>query len=265
MFCPNCGQETEQGKFCTKCGAKLANEEFAAAADPTIGGTVPTETPLQENSVNEEASNPNQSVENVKAAGSAFGQFFVKLVKRPSTAQSVDGNAMISGIIAIVLYSLVISLGFFLLIRSAFGSYGPSFAESFLLPFLEFAILFGAVALLTFAGSKLCAQAVTVKDVIAKYGAYLVPFMLLFIIGFLLALVNLTSFGILAIMVSILGPIIAVPTMILFEKNAVGIDRIFILIGVYLVSILVFSLLLRSFLGSIMDALLGGFMGGFGF
>ncbi|MFD1038322.1 hypothetical protein ACFQ3N_07840 [Virgibacillus byunsanensis] len=259
MNCPNCGQQTEEGKFCTSCGTQLPNKEYAAAADPTINTP-----PQQQQQTKQEQTKiqSNETVEKMKATGSNFGNFFVTLLKQPSEAKKVDSKDLPSGIITIIIFSLLIALGYHLSIRGvSAGFIQISFFDSFVLPFVEFVVLFGIVASLTFAGAKMAVQAVTYTDTIAKYGAYLTPFLLLYATGFLLNLIGLTDLAALVILVSILGAIVIVPTLILLEKPASGFDRLYVLIAIYLISMLVFGFFVRTFIESLFGGLMGGLFG----
>ncbi|MGY0693650.1 hypothetical protein ACW2QC_12765 [Virgibacillus sp. FSP13] len=266
MQCSNCGQQTEEGKFCTNCGAQLPNDEYAAAADPTIN-TNDVHPPSQEPHQEQASYQSNEAVDKLKTAGANFGHFFVTLVKGPSEAKKANSNDWISSVTTIVIFSLLIALGYHLSISTIptgfFGGPSMSFFDSFVVPLIEFIILFVLVAALTFAGVKFAAQALTFMDVLAKYGGYLIPFLLLFTVGFLFALVDLTSLSALFILISVLGALLIAPTLILLEQPAVGFDRIYVLLGIYFISLLVFGFFIQSFIESIVGTLLGGMFGGY--
>lgn len=259
MHCPNCGQETDEGRFCTNCGAQLPNEEYAAAADPMINIKP---QPQQTGQVQQS----NEAIEKLKTAGSNFGHFFTTLLKSPSEARKANSNDLISGVTTIVIFSLLIALGYYLSLRSLstgfFGGPSMSFFDSFVLPLIEFIILFGIVAALTFAGAKFSVEAFSFTDVLAKYGGYLVPFLLLYAVGFLLALIGLASLSALIILISLLGPLLIVPTLILHEQPAKGFDRIYVLLAIYIIALLVFGFFIRTFAESIMSGF-GGMFSGF--
>ncbi|GGB61789.1 hypothetical protein F3157_08235 [Virgibacillus dakarensis] len=278
MHCPNCGQETEGGKFCTSCGAQLPNDEYAAAADPTIN-TPPQVQPTIQHEQTEQTRQSNESVEKLKTAGSNFGHFFVTLLKSPSEAKKANSNDLISSIATMVIFSLLIALGLHLFMSSFsslvsesipsgfFGGVSEpsiSFFDSFVLPLIEFIILFLVVAALTFAGVKFSAQALTFTDVLSKYGAYQVPFLLLYAAGFLFALIGLTSLSIFLIMISMFGLIFIIPTIILHEQPAKGFDRIYVLLGIYFINLLLFSFFIQSFAKTFLSVVIDGMGGMFG-
>ena len=47
MICQNCKQETEEGKFCTNCGAELIVDDRAATLEANAEETVESETTEQ--------------------------------------------------------------------------------------------------------------------------------------------------------------------------------------------------------------------------
>ncbi|SDR05308.1 zinc ribbon domain-containing protein [Virgibacillus salinus] len=245
MQCPSCGQQTAEGKFCTNCGAQLVkdNQYESVAAVSTTPST---------------NQNPNETVEKLKTTGSNFGHFFVTLVKNPSEAKKANGSDMSSGIITFVLFSLLIALSYHLILSTIqMGFFMQiTFWDSFILPFIIFNILYVLIAGLTFAGTKLSVQAVTFPDVIAKYGAYLVPFLLLYTAGILFWLIGLSSIAGMLLLLSILSTLLIAPTFILVEQTPNGFDRIYVLIGLHIIILLVFGFFIQSF----MNSMLGNFM-----
>ncbi len=246
MKCSSCGEQTAEGKFCTNCGAELRQEELY---ESVVGSTASASSADQ---------NPNETVEKLKTTGSNFGHFFVTLVKSPSEAKKANGSDMSSGIITFSLFSLLVALSYHLILSTIqMGFFMQiSFLDSFILPFIIFTILYLLIAGLTFAGAKLSVQAVTFPDVIAKYGAYLVPFLLLFTSGILFWLIGLSALAGLILFISILGSLLIAPTFILMEQEPVGFDRIYVLIGLYIIILLISGLFIQSF----MDSMLGSFL-----
>lgn len=281
MQCPNCGQHTEEGIYCTSCGSRLTGdsthehpaqsdepgtlEETTEAASQTDDSTINDTPPVQQSSHGEQSTQPpNETVERLKTTGSDFGRFFMTLVKGPSETKKANGSDMSSGIIMFILFSLVIALSYHLALSSMpMGFFSEvSFFDSFILPFLLFLILYFAIAGITFAGAKLAVQAVKFPDVIAKYGAYLVPFLLLYVAGMLFLLIGLSALSSLLIALSILGMLLIAPTFILFEQPSKGFDRIYVLLGLYMIILLVFGFFLQSFLQTILGSFLNMMSGG---
>jgi len=266
MHCPNCGQEIAQGKFCTNCGAQLSDNESIPTQDPTIHTTEqqqPTANHEQPEQVRQ-----NQTVEKLKTAGADFGHFFVTLLKKPSEAKHANSNDLVSSIVTIIIFALVLALGVHLTFHAFssgyFGEPDFTFFTTFVLPFVEFILLFLVVAALTLAGGKIAAQQVTYADVLAKYGAYLIPYLLLYAAGFIIAFIGLSSLSIAFIFLSMIGALMIIPTIILSEQPAKGFDRIYILMAIYFISLLVCSFFLQSFAETLINSVFGSMMDGFG-
>ncbi len=138
-----------------------------------------------------------------------------------------------------------------------------SLIDSLLLPFIVFILLQILMAGLTFAGTKLAAQAVTFPDVLAKYGAYLVPFALLYAIAIVFSLIGLSVLAGLLIFISILGILMNAPTFILMEQSPEGLDRIYILLGLYMLAILAFGVFAQAFAESLIGNIMGSMFQGY--
>lgn len=238
MICNNCKEETEPGKFCTKCGSPLqaANEqESAAAAEPTPEQNEPVQpTPVQQTN-QQQPQQQQQSVdiaEKTKEVSSNFGTFFMNALKKPSSAKHVNGVQFISGIITIVAFALIISINQFVEWRGDAGEYGSksdiTFFDFLFVPFLKYLLLYAIVVVLIFAATRVAQQAVNIQDVIAKYGAYLVPFILLFGLSILLDLIDMTGLPFSVVgTIAMLGPVLILPVLILSEKAVKGFDYIY--------------------------------------
>lgn len=255
MICANCNQETEAGEFCANCGAPLPGNESAAASADLTEGASPDVTPNADTEkTTKEGTPPNESVERLKKEASAFGNFFLTMLKKPSAAQQTNGTKLISGIISIVIFSLLISLGSYLVVSSSF--LGASFLDGFLIPFIQFLVLFAVITALIFGAAKVAGQVYSFTDIVAKLGAYLVPFLVLIVIGTLLTFIQI-PFTSSLIILGLLGPILFIPTFILLEQPTKGYDRIYVLLGLYLILLIVSGFLIQRILASFV----GGFVG----
>ncbi|HLR73799.1 MAG TPA: hypothetical protein VK077_00890 [Virgibacillus sp.] len=274
MICQACGQETEKGRFCAQCGAQLTADESAAAAetDPiTINGepvqgveqtSTSSEEEVLETRAESEASSNNEFIEKTKEIAINFGQLFVNQLKRPMEAKNVNHKHLYSGIISIVIFTIIMSLNTYLGLRDyAYYYGGDAFLDGFLLPFVKLLILFAVVIAIVFAGVKLCNQSHSFTDIVAKYGAYIVPFLSLYVLGFIFSLVDLSSLYILAFSLSLLGSIFVVPAVIVLEQQSKGFDALYIIIGMQLIGMIAFGFLTSSFLEMLFGNILGNIMG----
>lgn len=290
MICPHCGQETESGKLCTNCGVPLREEASTTIEPNAIPDTPDVQTPTpvtaekveseqttesaqeqvqeeqastQEQDQNQEPAQPNGFVEILKRESANFGKFFWNMLKGPDEAKKINHTNMTPAIITMVIFSLLVALGSYLMAKqiSSFMT-EASFVDSFLIPLIQFIILFAVIIALIFAGAKMAAQSLSFIDVMAKVGAYTVPFLVLTVVGSLLTLIGLSVASVLVIL-GLLGPIIIVPTLVLLEQPANGFDRIYVLFGIYVVSLLISGFLIQSILNTLLVSVMDGMMGGF--
>lgn len=250
MYCENCKKKIEKGDVCPDCGNTLAAAETAA-----------TTTTTEE--VTSETKAADDFAEKVRETGSNFGQFFITLVKKPSTADETETENFIPALITLGIFSLILSFSFYFLIRSTAGIFmNISFFEHFFFPWISFIILLGAVASITFLALKIDEQIVDYKQTLAKYGAYAVPFLLLSVLGFIFVILNVGSLAIAVISLSLAGILFVIPTLIITKYSAQKYDQIFLLIGTYAAALLVSGGILRFILQSFIKSMIVGMFGG---
>jgi hypothetical protein len=255
MLCQKCNEVTEEGKFCTSCGAELITDDSAATIEPTVTTSDTTETvPVQSEQTEQES---NEHAEKLKDISSDFGNFFVTLVKKPGEARNADQNTLISSIIVIAIFSILAALSGYISVSNYNDIFGTaSFADDFLIPMLKYIILFALIPVVTFAASKVSAQEVSLPTIIGKYGSYLVPFLLLFVVGIIFSLIKL-GFPFSAVTnISLIGPVLIIPILIILEKPVKVFDRVYVLIVLSLVSFIIYGYLVSG---------LSGVLGRFGF
>lgn len=254
MFCQHCNQKTESGRFCTNCGKELVANESAATSNPI------TEENISEASGSaspETTQQSNEFTDQIKDVSSNFGKFFMTLMKKPSEAKNVNSTHLYSSIILMVVFSLLIALNTYISesTQQSWYDFGSdwfstntsiSFVDYFLIPLVKYVILFGILATLTFAATKLVSQQISFKEIIAKFGGYLVPFLLLYVLGILFSLIKLGFPFTIVYSVSLLAPSIIVPILILTEKPVKGFDLVYVIIGLSIVTRIVNSYLSSS-------------------
>lgn len=233
MICKNCNQETEAGKFCTQCGAPLETEqteEQAATEEPVVQQQEQTPPPVQQVQPAQQQQQPQQGQQvdiaaKTKQVGSNFGTFFLNALKKPSSTKDVTGAQYISGIIMIVAFTLVISIEHFTYLKR---EYSAEFFDDLAVPFLKYVLLFAIIIGLIFGAVRVAAQNVTIQDVLAKYGAYLVPFLLLFAVSIIFDIIDMTGLPFSTVgFIAMIGPVLLIPVFILAEKTVKGFDFIY--------------------------------------
>jgi hypothetical protein len=279
MKCQQCGHETQSGMFCTNCGSPLENpktdETFVSELEslghnPEVSEVEEIPVPStdsepqfmnQDTASTSHEEQPKQSKKDfsdqLATVFSNFGHFFITLVKQPSQARKANHNDLYSAIITIFAYVLILALSAFLphafYARRSWFIPVPSFFYEFLMPFILLLVTFGGIVSLVFVTTKVAKADLTYSSVVGKYGAYLLPYALLYFAGLLISVGHLPILPSILITIGILGPIFVIPALILYEKEHVGFDRIYLLFGLYFVEIL-FILLIGN-------SLFGGFIG----
>src|SRR5699024_9226814 len=100
-------------------------------------------------------------------------------------------------------------------------------------------LIFGAV--------RVASQNVSIQDVLAKYGAYLVPFLLLFVISIILDIIDMTGLPFSTVgYIAMIGPVLLIPVFILSEKAVKGFDYIYTAIALVLFSYIAYSYITNS-------------------
>ncbi|RFA34497.1 hypothetical protein CAI16_11345 [Virgibacillus dokdonensis] len=253
MLCPNCEQETKESKFCTNCGAYLNLEEAAVAEE-------------DESKSDATPSNNGDFSSTVNTVGKHFARFFMHYLKSPHKARFATQQDIIPAIISIVLFALAVTISFYVVVTSQVGSYFVEigFLDGFIIPFIQYLLLFALIILLTFICTKLTAQHMTLQETVTKFGIYVIPFLFTFLAGILFTWIKVPFFSVL-IPISILGPVIFIPSFILLEQKEKehGYDRVYILIIFYFISFVVMSILLQDMLGRLLGGFFGGLMGDF--
>lgn len=279
MICPSCNQETEEGKFCTKCGQPLNRQESTSnkAAEP-VGAVKSTNESVhaeQTNAtVNEQTSQEHaasaaetagQSAQQqpettpytmsdlgkaVKNASGGFGQFALNQLKSPGKARNLTEQNWVSGAITIVLTALLYTILLYITLNQL-SSASPPFMESFLVPFVKFLLFFVISVAVIFGTGKLMGSQDSFFGTTAKTGGYLLPYAVLFLAGYLLVGIGL-DFMVYVMLLAMLAPILIIPAYVLMESLPREIDKIYALMAVYLIQLVSgYYLLLETLLSSI--------------
>ncbi len=288
MICPSCNQETEEGKFCTKCGQPLSQQETtpsepaepveavkpanepvqaqqtyeAANAQPSQEQAAPTaETAGQTAQQQQPETTPytmNDLGEAVKKASGGFGRFALNQLKSPGQARSLTEQSWISGAITIVLTALLYTIILYITLNEISSS-SPPFVESFLVPFLKFLLFFIISVAVIYGTGKLMGSQDNFFSTTAKTGGYLFPYSVLFLAGYLFAVIGL-DFMVYVMLLAMLAPILIIPAYVLMESLPREIDKIYALMVVYLIQLISgYYLLLQTLFFAIFDGVMSSF------
>ncbi|MEC5229566.1 zinc ribbon domain-containing protein [Bacillus inaquosorum] len=226
MYCPQCGHQTDGGKFCEKCGSPLPGQSVQQQAVQTGAAA--------------------------KQAAKQFGSFVLAVLKRPyQECKTTGGEQLISAVITMVLFSLLTPLMFYTLFSDGPGS--VSFTAVFLEPTIYFALfIFGLHALIFFA-LKIAGNQVTFKDSFSRFGAFLIPFTAILILALLLFLLQ-TDICFTVLAVGLIGAFFAIPPAMLssYQHSYKGkVDIIYSTIVIYLITCVTFQLIIEHYIREI--------------
>ncbi len=308
MICPNCQHQNDGGNFCEKCGTKLTanvNPEVAATAESSPQGfTNPVQNgadfnsnpnqytqqnqnqyaqPNQNTQQTYQNAQPNQYIETTKNVSKQYFGYFINVLKKPyATSQAVGGEHLINGIITMVLYSLFIPLMFYFGLKgilSDINSFGasllgedivknPPFADVVLKPTFAYLIFIFLVSTFTFAAVKLGRINASFKEVIARFGSFLIPFVCILAIALIMSILKI-DFFLFFLLLGFLGSIFIVPPLVIasFKKGTQeGVDAIYGTLITYVLTFIAIFIMADMLFESIKSAVtnLLGDLGGFG-
>ncbi|TYR78879.1 zinc ribbon domain-containing protein [Priestia megaterium] len=271
MQCSNCGHQNDGGKFCVKCGTKLGDngaQQVAASVDSTPVQSNQATTYVQSEPVQQ--TQLNQHVENAKQISKLYLGYFMQGLKQPTAvAQGVRGEQFINGLITMILFAVSIPLMIYFgwevilekLVKSVssglfsgfdldelgINDLGSNLAEMIELSFVDMVILkgllfllfVGAVALVTFGVIKLGKVDVSLQDVFARVGTFLIVPTAVLLIGLVFSLLK-SEFFLYLLEFGLLGLFFVVPfTIYSFKKEHThGFDGIYGTLLTYLVIVI---------------------------
>ncbi|MDX8047226.1 zinc ribbon domain-containing protein [Gracilibacillus sp. S3-1-1] len=187
--CPKCGTEQEEGNFCEACGAPLQTTTEHAAAD----GPAP-----QAEAASTKAS---ETFEKVKAESEQYWNYFLTRLKKPSIALRDGEHALSGAIITSILLPLLVAIFLYVVANNMWKEQDFGFMDMGSLPFFSIvsrlffiAVLFFFTGLLAnFITLKITKNTISVKTLYIRYAGLLVPFVAIFAVFTLLALVGVIS------------------------------------------------------------------------
>lgn len=254
MKCPNCGHEGT-GKFCVKCGKPLQVEATENHASSTQAATIQIDTEQL-----------NKHVESVKEVSKNYFNYFLTVLKNPFTrATHIHGQQWMNGVITIVLYSLFIALFTFILLGGLRSSISSPFFNIVLKPTIGYFVFMTLIALFTFLSAKLMKLNWSFLDVYVKFGTLLVPFVALFLISIVLAILQAKMFAFLLLFFGMTTANFLIPATILFShrQESRGLDRFYAIAIVYLLTFISVAILGEILLSSLMNIIADVFMSPF--
>lgn len=219
MNCPNCQHQNIGGNFCEQCGTRLAASETAATTESYYQRT------------DQASTQPNKQIEMAKKVSKMYLSYFMTVIKKPYVkAQNVGNEQFVNGLITIGLYALFIPLVMFFGLGEVKEYMASPFFDIVLKPTLAYFVFILLVATYTFGAVKLGKIDVSYKDVIARFGTTLVPFVVLFAIAIMFAIFKFEMLFVLLMVLGFVASIFTIPALVIasFKKSVTqGLDAIY--------------------------------------
>ncbi|MBO2946065.1 hypothetical protein JJQ72_18980 [Paenibacillus sp. F411] len=205
-------------------------------------------------------------LDQAKDGSRIYISYALEVLKSPlAAAQRTGSEQLVNGVISIVLFTLLIPLLVYIMIGSNGRnlieySIGRSpFTEIVLKPWFWLLVLTGLSAVYTAGAVKLSSSSnVHIKEVIARYGTLLVPFIALMMISSLLISMG-TSLGSMLLIIGLVGAYFTVPALIItgyFNQAGRGnMDVLYSILLVYAALLVTIMLIGRSLMSMIVNGL----------
>jgi small-conductance mechanosensitive channel len=247
MNCPSCNHVNQGGTFCENCGTKLTTAAVSQVAasyeqNSTIrsGASVPPAS--------------NQYLEATKVISKQYFGYFMQVLKKPyQNSQAVGAEHFVNGLITIILFSLIIPLTIYFSAKGMFGGYGGGlfgeasipFGDFVIKPFFAYLIFMLLIAVFSFIAIKLGKVQISFKEVVARFGSFLIPFVAILVIGLIFSILKI-SFALVILLIALMSAIFIVPTLVIagFKRNSsTGLDTIYGILLTYILSFITMAIM----------------------
>jgi len=240
MQCPECKHNNDGGNFCEQCGTKLDPGGYQGESSKVENLGVKYG---QEQVVPRPNQQPNRYLEGAKNTSKMYFSYFLQVLKKPYASSKTIGaeqfkNAIITMVLFAIIIPLIIYFGIKFLASSVndfdytFGSnvtVQPQFVDFVIKPFFAYAVFILLVVSFTFISIKLGKINVTYKDVVSRFGAFLIPFVALLVLGLIMSILKMKLF-ILVLFLGLFTSLCTLPPLVIasFKKeNQAGLDVIY--------------------------------------
>lgn len=189
MFCHNCGNKQNNGRFCQKCGTELeiSNQESQGELDHTVEVAATDASETQQEA--------NQHVENLKKQSKLYGSYFLANLKKPALTHSRSDASLIHPLISIGLLALIISIATYIPYAAFNYFYDVNFVSYVIKAFFFMLVIIGIASLSLFVINHFFGPKLNYKAIISVYGAHLSPSIIAAIVTLLLLFLKSYQFG----------------------------------------------------------------------
>ncbi|MBN8209866.1 hypothetical protein JI666_14005 [Bacillus sp. NTK071] len=253
MYCETCKViQSGGGKYCGKCGTPLVTVGIEGESRSTYE--------IANNQITPSGVNVNLS--NIKNTSSSYFALFKKVLKKPyGEAQYVGAEQILNAMITVCLYALFLPLMVYFGAKEYTEYIENPFLNVVLKPAFGYAIFILLVGTYTFVSIKLGKGNASYKEVISRFGVFLIPFLGLFVVAFVMAVLQIKFFAV-VLLLGFLGSLLTVPPMVIttFSKNTMsGLDLVYCTLATYLAMLITLGIM-ANVLFSALEEMLQNFM-----
>ncbi|GLH64227.1 zinc ribbon domain-containing protein [Geobacillus proteiniphilus] len=247
MICPSCSHVNDGGNFCENCGTKLSiTSEIAAATERAGDAQSSTASISAASSVH---------LDNAKKISKMYWGYFTTVLRKPfSQSRRVGKEQFVNGLITIVLYTLFIPLMIFFGLKDYTGYIGSPFLNIVVKPFFAYFVFIMLIATFTFLAVKFGKVQVSYQDVIARFGTFLIPFVGLFALALVMALLQMKLF-LLLLFLGFIASIFTVPAFVIGSfKDGIheGLDAVYGTVLTYVATFIVLGMMAKALFAVVM-------------
>lgn len=253
MYCETCKEiQSRGGNYCGKCGTPLV----------TVGNEGESRSSYEMANTQVVSSGVNVNLSNIKRTSSSYFSLFKKVLKKPyGEAQQVGAEQILNAIITVFLYALFLPLMVYFGAKEYTEYIESPFLNVVLKPAFGYAIFILLVGTYTFVSIKLGKGTASYKEVISRFGVFLIPFLGLFVVALVMAILQIKFFAV-VLLLGFLGSLLTVPPLVIttFRKNTMsGLDSVYCTLVTYLGTLITIGIM-ANFLFSALGEMIQNFM-----
>ncbi|WP_054955409.1 zinc ribbon domain-containing protein [Paenibacillus dakarensis] len=257
------GQEASETEVNTEIPAPPAefrsvqNESAAGEAHHHVFTAPPRPQATTGGTAGDELSKPNPYIESAKQNSKVYFDYFLKGLKSPlAVTQKTGSEQLLNGIISLAIFVILFPLMFYFSLGHEARSFLSSspFVDFVLKPAFWLAVFMFLVAVYTFGAVKLSTHpGAHFKEIIARFGVMLIPFIVISLIAFLFIILG-SSVGGAFLTIGLIGGIFTIPALITTSYKRValgGLDTLYAILLIY-VAIFLTMLIVGDSIGSML-------------
>lgn len=256
MYCKTCGNKMADNEVvCSRCEAQNKIDEAIDGSDRLQSSGA--EVLSRDLSVVQN----NEFVAKSMAYAKDYFQYFLRAMKQPFKVSQdmAEPNVQMFGIVTVGIFSFLFPLLLFFML----SFFKPSFTDMVLIPFLTFAAIAAAVVGVLMLVGRWMKSGVSYKEVFGAYGTlYVLPVALLVVSFFAVLIKNYYLFGLMVMLIVLASSVVNAGVLFSIRsqmKEEPAIDMIHAVLGSYLVTAVLFSILGNTLLSDSFGQVFGLF------